>query len=145
LANDARLRSDAAGQVLLDRLLTMIGLQGKQEEVAQVFSFLEQSQLQPQQSFTMLFSLGEGLRRAGNAFPVVDPQNRLQPFHDQTLAAMLNDTLPESVRLAAIRLRGVSPYTGQGTDDWSELLFGTGQSEAVQSAAISSMARYNNP
>ena len=65
--------------------------------------------------------------------------------HHQTIDATLNDSLPEPLRLAAIRLRGVSPYVVTGTGDFFQLLLGTGQSEAVQSAVITTLARYNNP
>ncbi len=145
LANDARLRNDSAGQAFLQQLLIMIGLRSREDEVSEVVDFIDRARFEPQQSFTYLYPLGEGLRRGGNSFPMVDRQNRLQRFYDQTAEASLNDSLADPLRIAAIRLRGVSPYVVSGTDDFFQLLFGTGQSEAVQAAVINTLARYNNP
>ena len=145
LANDTRLRNDAAAQAFLQQLLIMIGLRAREEEVAAVVDYVDRSRLDPQPAFNMLYALGEGLRRAANSFPQIDSGNRLQRFYDQTIEASLNDTLPDPLRIAAIRMRGVSPYVVTGTGDFFQLLFGTGQSVAVQAAVIQTMARYNNP
>jgi putative membrane-bound dehydrogenase-like protein len=147
LANDARILNDPGAQPLFEQLLIMIGVRGHEDELAQVLNFVENPRLPPQQVFTILYGVGEGLRRAGASFTMVDHQNRLQKFYDQTIDASLNDSLPDQLRIAAIRFRGVSPYVVTGTGDFFQLLFGTGsgQSEAVQSAVITTLARYNNP
>ena len=147
LASDARVRNDPGAQPVLQQLLTMIGVKGREEEIAPVLDFVDRARLDPQQSFTMLHVLGEGLRRIGASFPVVDRNNRLQRFYDDSVLATLNDALPQPVRLAAIRFRGVSPYVATGTGDFFQLLFdpGAAQSEAVQVAAITTLGRYNNP
>ena len=49
------------------------------------------------------------------------------------------------MRVAAIRLRSVSPITAVGTGNFAQLLLGNGLSEPVQSAAIAMLGRYDYP
>jgi hypothetical protein len=144
-ANDARLRNHPAGSAFLQALLMMIGVSGREGDARQIVDWILGANLSPQQNFTFLYPLGEGIRRAGSSWAVIDPQNRLQPVHDQTIAATLNDSLAEPLRVAAIRLRGVSPYAGSATGEFLQVLFGSRQSEAIQSAGLATLARYNNP
>ena len=44
-----------------------------------------------------------------------------------------------------MRLRGFSPYASSAAGDIFQLLFGTGQSDAVQAATIGTLGRYENP
>ena len=50
----------------------------------------------------------------------------------------------DATRAAAIRFRGVAPYASLGTDDFLAV-FGAGQSETVQSAALDALRNYENP
>jgi putative heme-binding domain-containing protein len=113
--------------------------------VAQVLAFIEQTQIDPQQAFMLLYALGDGLHRARNSLALVEPQARLQRFYSQALNALQNYAVPEPLRVEEMRLLGVAPYTYADTGDLLLLQLGGGQSEAIQSAAIAALGRYNDP
>ena len=145
LAGDPRVRGDALGQEWLHQLATMIGVKGQPEEVAQVLSFLDQTRLEPQQAFALLYALGDGLHRARSSLTLMDPQARLQRFYSQALNTLQNYSVPEPLRVGGIQFLGVSPYTFANTGDLLLLQLGFGQSEAIQSAAIAALGRYRDP
>ena len=145
LAADARFRNDPGSQEFLGRLLTMIGVQGQQEEVAQVVDFIDRNALvdrptlDTRVAFSFLFSLGDGLRRNRSGLALVDRRGRLQRFFDQALAATADDTLAPAGRVEAIRLLGVGTYAYADIGDLLLLLFGTEQPPAIQSAGLVSL------
>jgi len=145
LASDSRWRRDPTGLALLGQLGNLLGVKGQSEEVAQSLDFIINARLEPLPLFVVLSGIGEGLHRVGSSLDMVDTQGRLQPIFDQSLDVALNDTLPNPVRVAALRLRGFSPYASSASGDIFQLLFGTGQSDAVQAATITTLGRYENP
>ena len=145
LASDDRWGSSASGLAFLEELAALIGVKGQTNEVAAVLDFVERTGLAPQSVLMLLHSLGAGLHRAGSSLAEADPQNRLGRFYDQAITATVDDRLADPVRLAAIRLRGVSPYPLSGPNDLYPLLFGSGQSVAVQSAAIGTLGSTTPP
>ncbi|PYI87927.1 MAG: hypothetical protein DME26_04575 [Verrucomicrobia bacterium] len=145
LAADPRWRNDAAGRNFLSQLALMIGVKGQLDEVAQGLAFLNRALLDSQTAFILLYALGEGLHRTGSSLALVDPKSQLQGFYDRALQAALDTTAIDPLRIAALRLLGVSPYATSARGDIFQLLFGTGQSEAVQFAAVATLERYENP
>jgi putative membrane-bound dehydrogenase-like protein len=145
LAAEPRWRTDASGQAFLNELALSLGVKGQMNEVGQAIRFVNTYRLDQQTAFSLLYSLGEGLRRIGSSLALVDPQNTLQPFYDQSLQVALDDSLADPIRLAALRLRSVSYYTGIAPGDIYQLFFGTGQSEAVQITALATLGQYDNP
>jgi putative membrane-bound dehydrogenase-like protein len=137
--------ADTGGEMFASRLATVVGLQNRPAEVQRVVNFLDRGGLNQQQVFALLYSLGEGLHRAGSSLAAADPQARLQRFYEQSLNLALNDSFADRVRLPAIRLRGVTPYTSYASGDIFQFMFGTRQSDAVQSATLFALARYANP
>jgi putative heme-binding domain-containing protein len=137
--------SDTNNPSIISRLALSIGLQSREAEARQVVDDVASSRLTDQQAFTILAALGEGLRLADNSLAAADPQNRLQRFYDRGLETTFNDSLSDQVRIPAIRFRSVSPVVDYGTGDILQLLFGTSQSDAVQSATLSTLALYANP
>jgi putative membrane-bound dehydrogenase-like protein len=137
--------ADGVDPGIMNRLALGIGLQGRQEEVQQVIDFALNSGLSRQQMFIVLAGLGEGLHRAGGVLAAADPQNRLQGLYDDSLNMVLTDTLPERGRIAALRFRAYTPYAEAASGDVLQLLFGTGQSEAVEFAGLDTLGRYANP
>ena len=144
LAGDAQVRVSAVGQDWLRGLATMIGVQDRPAEAMQVVNFLDQPRIDQEQSFTLLYALGEGLRRAGNSLARVDQHARLQRFYAQALDGLQNYGISEPLRAAEIRLLGVSPYSYADIGDLLLLQLGGGQSEVIQSAAITSLSSFNN-
>jgi len=145
LASEPRWRNDPTGQTFLNELALGLGLNGQINEVTMVLDFIVRSRLEQLTTFSLLYSLGEGLHRIGSSLALVDPQGRLQTYYDQALDIALGDNLKDPVRLAALRLRSVSYYTATYPGDIYQLLFGTGQSEAVQTTALMTLGRYENP
>jgi putative membrane-bound dehydrogenase-like protein len=143
--NSAAGWSDTSDPGIMARLALGIGMQGRQEEVQQVMDFALNSGLSRQRMFSVLAGLGEGLHRAGVALSAVDPQNRLQGLYDDCLTVTLTDTLPDAERIAALRFRAYTPYADAASGDILQLLFGTGQSEAIQFTALDTLGRYANP
>jgi putative heme-binding domain-containing protein len=133
------------GQDWLRELATMIGVRGLSAEATQVITFLDQARIEQEQAFTLLYALGDGLHRAGNSLARVDQQARLQRFYSQALDGLQNYGIAEPLRVAEIRLAGVSPYTYADTGDWLLLLLGGGLSEAIQAATVASLGRLNDP
>jgi putative membrane-bound dehydrogenase-like protein len=144
LVNDPRVRGDSVGWDFLRRLLTLIGVKRRPEESAQVLGFIDQAQLDPQQAFPLLYTLGEGLRQAGSSLAQMDSQNRCQRYYSLASDAVMNYLGSESIRLEAIRLMGVGPYTVASSGDLLLLPLGSGQSEAIQSAAIAALGRFDD-
>jgi putative membrane-bound dehydrogenase-like protein len=144
LAQNRAWRSDAAGREFLLRLATMIGARGRIEEVNQVLNFCDRAQIDNAQIFVILHALGEGLLRTGSSPALVDPQQHLRRFYDQTEDIILNESAADPLRIAALRLRSVSPYTISGSGEFLQLLFGSRQSTAVQYAALATLGRYEN-
>lgn len=144
LARDPAWRSDAAGREFVLQLAAMIGARGRFEEVNQLLAFFDQARLSQTDLYLLLYALGEGLLRTGSSLTLVDPPLRMRRFYDQTEDVILNDQNPDPLRIAAVRLRGVSPYATSGTGEFLQLLFGPHQSLGIQVAALETLGRYEN-
>jgi putative membrane-bound dehydrogenase-like protein len=135
----------AEGLRFLQDLATMVGVQGKADQVNRVIDYVVDAGLPYRVNFYLLYGLGEGLRRTGSSLGLVAPGKRLQPFYDQCLSACLDDTLAQMDRITAIRFRSVTPYVSGSYDDLIQLLVGSGEPQSIQSATIASFGRYDNP
>jgi putative membrane-bound dehydrogenase-like protein len=144
LASDAQVRASAVGQYWLRELATMIGVQNWPPEATQVIAFLDQTRIEQEHAFALLYTLGEGLHRTGTSLARVDQHARLQRFYSQALDGLQNYGISEPLRAAEILLLGVSPYSYADTGDLLLLQLGGGQSEAIQSAAITSLGCFND-
>ena len=98
---------------------------------------------QPGTSPLWLRALGEGLRRAGTSIAAVDSSQKLVAVFSRaaTVAADTKVALP--ARLEAIELLDVAPYAQTRESLMSCLA--PGQPEAIQSAAIKSLAQHPTP
>jgi putative membrane-bound dehydrogenase-like protein len=145
LASDARVRGDPVGQEWLHRLAAMIGVRGRVAELSQVLRFMNQLQAEPQRAFALLYALGEGLHRTGSSLALADPEAQVQPIYVQALNAVLNYSVAEPLRVGGMRLLGVGPYTLASIGDVLLLQLGSGQPEALQSAALATLGRFDDP
>jgi len=145
LAADPRFRNDNAGFEFLRQLATMLGTQGRLDEVTRAIDLLARDQMNTAQTFALLYSLGEGLRRTHSSLALVDPQARLQRFYTAAFNTMVDGLLAEPVRVEATRLLGVSPYKFSDLSDWLLLMCTPPPSAALQSAAITALGRFDDP
>lgn len=145
LGSNARVRNDPVGQEWLRRLAAMIGVKGLAAEVAQVFGFVDLLQSEPQQGFTLLYVLGDGLHRTRSSLALADPGERMQAFYTAAVTAVQNYSLLEPWRIGALQVLGVGPYTFANVSDLLLLQVGSGQSEAIQSAALAALGRFDDP
>ncbi len=144
LARDQRVRGSPVGQGWLEGLATMIGIKGPPEEVAQVLGFASQPQLTQEQSFPLLFALGDGLHRARSSLAQMDTQNQLQVVYAQVLNAVTDHSVPDPVLIGGLEMLSVGPYNYTNSGDLVQFYLGSGRSEAVQSAALATLARYDD-
>ncbi|PWU11408.1 MAG: hypothetical protein C5B50_23365 [Verrucomicrobia bacterium] len=145
MAGDADYRATPAGQDLLHELAAMLGVQGFGPEINLVTGAVEGGGLDISASFSLLSSVGEGLRRARSSLSVLDSEGRLQGAYSQALNIVVagGTSMQESVE--ALRLLGCSPYAYDQLSGWLLLIPGNNYSSAVQSAAIETLARFNDP
>src|SRR5207249_5746289 len=144
LAGDPSWRADPVRQGFLLELATVVGEQGRLDDVTRLITFLDGARFDSGQIYLMLAALGEGLLRTGSSLALVDPQYRLRRLYDQTEDLIVNENAADPLRIAALKLRSVSPYTVSGSGDFLQLLFGTQQSQALQMAAVATLSRYEN-
>lgn len=145
LANDNRFRNDPVGMAFLQRLADMIGTRGTLAEVGQVVDFLGRSPLQPLEAYRMAGALGEGLYRTRSSLGLVDPNGVLANIYATALALAVDLTSPELLRIEALRMVEVSPYTYSDTSDWLLLLCNPHPLRDLRTEAIKALGRYDDP
>jgi putative membrane-bound dehydrogenase-like protein len=145
LARTASFRNSRAGLEFLRQLATMIGLRGRLDDVMRAGRFAVQGPLPQGQAFALLYSVGEGLRRTRSSLSMLDPQGTLGNSYNQALNVAVDTTIVEPVRVEALRVLGLSPYTLNDTSDWLVLLAQAYATPALQTAALTVLAHYDDP
>ncbi len=145
LAGDPRARNTPGGLAFLRELAILIGTKGRLDEAGQVVNFMARAQLEPLQAFALLTWFGEGLHRTHSSLALVDPQGTLQGYYAQALNISTDGTVAEAVRIQAVRLLAVCPYTFTDTGDWLLLLVNPLPLPALRLAAIDTLCGYNDP
>ena len=145
LVSDARIRSDPVGQEWLRRLAAMIGVRGRVTELSQVLRVVDQLESEPQRAFALLYALGDGLHRTGSSLALADSEARQKPLYAQALKVVLNYSDAESLRVGAMQLLSVGPFNLASAGDALLLQLGSGESEALQSTALATLGRFDDP
>lgn len=145
LAAEGRLRNDAVGFEFLRQLATMIGTQGRANEVTQAAGWTGWGSLSRYETFALLGALGEGLHRTRSSLPLVDPQNTLQPIYNSAFNTAVDVAQPEQVRVEAIHLLAYSSFNLGDLGDWLLLLSSPPPIPAVQLAALRTLCHYDDP
>jgi len=147
LANDGATRNNPAGLDLLRRLALMIGTQGSMDEVSRVFDWLAGTASDGRQTATYVLAggLGQGLRCTGSSLTMVDPGHRLDRVYSQAFSMSVDYNVAAPIRLQAIRMLGGTSYPFMDLADWYLMMVDSKESLAVQSAAITTLASYNDP
>ena len=143
LVGDRRLNSTESGFEFLRDLAVMTGAQNN-AGMDQVLTAIERAQLRPLDSLTLARAVGEGLATAGRTFVSTAPQGTWRGFARDALDVALGSG-PTELRAEAIRFLGVSGYSSREVGDWLLAFLVSGEPQAVQSAAISSLARFADP
>ncbi|MEO6182764.1 MAG: HEAT repeat domain-containing protein, partial [Verrucomicrobiota bacterium] len=126
------------GGEFLRQLVLLIGAKNDAKEVARVLEFLNTSSDRAL-SFTLVRALGEGLQRAGSSLAKVGDMKK---FFAQAGQMAANNQIDEAARINAIQLLAMNNYA-ESKDTLLDLLY-QDQSHAIQLAAISSLAHFNN-
>lgn len=145
LTSDARFRNDPAGSDFLRQLATMIGVSGHQDAVTRVANFVARAALDAAQTYALLYNLGEGLYRTRSSLALVDTQGALQPFYSSAINLAADPTQSEAARTVATRLLGVSTLRVGAINDWLLLVCNPPTGPALQSAAVETLSRYDEP
>jgi putative membrane-bound dehydrogenase-like protein len=147
LANDGNTRDNPAGLDVLRRLAVMIGTQGSMEEVNRVLDWLVGTDSGGRQTATYVIAggLGQGLKATGSSLTTVEPGHRLDRVYSQAFSMSVDFKVPAPTRLQAIRVLGGSSIPFMDLADWYLMLVDGKESLAVQSAAITTLASYNDP
>lgn len=142
-AANSRLRGQV-GAAFLVTLTDMIGVTGYQPEITGALDFLEKSPLELGPAFGLVGALGDGLRRTRSSLALVDPNGRLKKYYVPALLAAGDPGVNQDVRIDAIRVLGVGPFTM--ADGGAALLglLGAGDNAAIQTAALQALENYTD-
>jgi putative heme-binding domain-containing protein len=131
----------APDQALLKELIRVIGHRNKGRELLAVLNLVGQI-ADPSVTFAYVSAFADGLQRADVPLALFQPT--LQPVFDCALTEARNSKAPESLRIQAIDLLGVTASPGE-TRTLLFSLVGTAQPRALQSAAIAALGRLDDP
>ena len=140
LSADAKMGDSKAGQEFLRQLVVLVGTKNKRDEVARVLDYIGQVR-QPALTFALFLALGDGLQRAGSSLTAAGAD--LKGIIAAAGRVAVDEQAAEATRVQAIQLLGVTSFAESGTTLVS--LLDLKQPQAVQLAAISTLARFNEP
>ncbi len=145
LASTGAIANQNVGAVMLGRVATMIGVSGRQDAVVATGNLLARNLLPTLVAYNCLYGLGDGLHRTRSSLQMVDRQGTLQLFYTGALNVATDASQPEPTRVAATRLLGVSSLAVGFIADWLPLICGPPTSPVLQSAAVDTLSRYDDP
>jgi putative membrane-bound dehydrogenase-like protein len=145
LATNAQFRNGQTGQAFLRRLATMIGVQGRPEDAAQVVDFIDQTALGQEQATALLASLGEGVYFGGSSYFQTDPTGRRHRLFTSAFAIAANPFAEDALRTDALRAVSVGPDMFANGRNWLVDVFGSGQPAQVHSAELAVLGRFDDP
>jgi len=121
-------------------LAQLIGASDHHEEIAQVLEFIAQA-TEPDVSFALLRALNDGLQRTGKSLP--SDSNKVKRLLAEARKIALDSGAAEATRVQAVQALGVPTFAETGPTLLS--LLDLQQPQTVQLAAISTLARFNDP
>jgi putative membrane-bound dehydrogenase-like protein len=137
----SELEDSPSGLTFLGDLVRMIGHRNRGRELLSVLNYLEGLK-DPRMAFSLLTAFADGLQRAD--VPLALFQAKLQPILNHAAVTLRDSKSPETVRVQAIELLGLTARTAQTTATLFSLIE-PAQPRAVQSAAITALARLDEP
>jgi putative membrane-bound dehydrogenase-like protein len=142
LASDQKFAATKSGQEFLRQLVQIVGAQNKPDEVSQVLTFIAKVN-DPALAFSIVRALGNGVERAHSSLAKIDSGGNLKSILSQAGRLVADDKAAEPARLEGIQLLGLTGYAESGPRLLS--LLDSGQSQAIQLADVSTLARFNEP
>jgi len=131
-----------AGKDFIRQLVELIGAKNNPEEVRNVISYLASGN-DPALSFAAVRGLGNGLQRAGTSLAAVDKDGKMKAIMNSAEDVVGNSQADPKQRVQAIQLLGETSFDRVGTKLLS--LLNLNEPEAVQLAALSTVAKFSNP
>ena len=141
LTADPRFGAADHDRALLRELIRTLGHRNRGRELLSLVTFLERM-TDPAAAFGYVSAFADGLQRADVPLALFQP--RVQSILDRALTEVRNGAAPESMRVQAIDLLGLSASTADLTAVLVSLV-GTQQPRGVESAAIAALGRMDDP
>jgi putative membrane-bound dehydrogenase-like protein len=140
LSADDSFSRNPRGREMLRQLAALTGARNNRAEVAEVLNFISRA-ADPEVSFSLTRALSDGLARGGSSLAASGSDiNSVIARAKQTA---LDHNSPEAVRVEAVQLLSISAFDQTGPQIAS--LLNLAEPQAVQSAAISTLARFSSP
>jgi putative membrane-bound dehydrogenase-like protein len=140
LAGDSAFCGSKGGQDFLRQLVMLVGARNKSDEVAKVVQFIGKVD-QPSVSFALARGLGDGLQRSGSSLAAVG--GPLKSIVERAGKTVMDDKTAEPTRVEAVLLLGQTSFADSSSTLLS--LLNLQQPQAIQLAAVSTLARFNDP
>jgi putative membrane-bound dehydrogenase-like protein len=145
MGTDARFRGSAPGQLFLRNMARMFGVRGELGEATQALDFIYGPGIGPDQSFDLIYELGQGLQQTRSALALVDAQVKNRAAYLAALNTATDDRATIAARIRSIQVLNVSPFTFSEIGDWLLLLINPKEAPEVQQAAIHALKRMVDP
>ncbi len=130
------------GKDFIRQLVELIGAKNNSDEVKQVIGYLASGN-DPALSFAAVRGLGKGLQRSGTSLAAVDTDGKMATIMKSAEETVANSQADAKQRVQAIQLLGETSFDRVGTKLLS--LLNLDEPEAVQLAALSTVAKFSNP
>ena len=119
----------------------LIGARNRPAEIERVIETAKKADAAA--AFALIHSLAEGLQRAGSSLAKTDAKGALQPLFAQAARTTADVKAPEATRISALQLLGSTSYVESGATLLA--LLGGNEPATVQSAALTTLARFTDP
>jgi putative membrane-bound dehydrogenase-like protein len=130
------------GQSFLRQLVGVIGAKKETADLRSVMEYIPRLE-DPALGFSILRSLGEGLRRSGASLARIAPAGYLEPIFGKAEKVAADRQAPELARVEAVRMLGLADFDRA---QWVLVgLLTPPEPEPVQLAAISTLSRFGQP
>ncbi len=141
IATDPSFRT-GPGNAFLQQLVELIGAKNNPAEVTTVINFLS-SVDNATLNLGIVRALGAGLKRANSSLAEVDKDGTMKTVLEKAGKLAADESANESTRLQAIQLLSQTSFAESGVTLLS--LVGGHESQAIQSAALGTVARFPDP
>jgi putative membrane-bound dehydrogenase-like protein len=142
LSHDPEFCASKAGQDFLRQLVSVVGARNNAVEVTEVLAFIGKVN-EPELSFALARALGEGLKRSNSSLEQADQKGSLKTILAQAQKLAMDQQTAEADRMEAIQLLAFSSDPA-ASQILAELLK-PGETESIQMAVISTLARFPGP
>ena len=142
LAGEQAFCASKSGQDFLRQLVQIIGAQNRPGEISQVVKFIS-GLSDPGFSFSLVRSLGDGLKRAGSSLEKIDESGNVKAVIAQAAKTATDGNAAEAVRLQGIQLLGLTSFDQSGKPLVS--LLSSNQTQPIQLAAVAALSHLSQP